>query len=76
MEDYLKYQKWNISATTGQNFKFKLLRANQTLQMFQTKTTSSGWQLQISKVKYLSNTRSDLPQIGNISLVDQIVDLE
>jgi hypothetical protein len=52
-------------------FKLKLLRLNQNFQMFQMKTTSSGWQLQISKVKYLSKTMSDLPQIVNVSSVDQ-----
>ena len=35
------------------------------------KMTSSGRLPQMSKVKYLSKTRSDLPQIGNVSSVDQ-----
>jgi hypothetical protein len=62
MEDYLKYQKLNISATTGRistKFKFKLMLPYQYLQMYQMQTTSNGWWPQISKVKYLSNASLD-----------------
>ena len=73
LEDDIKWKtNSNIKSetTTGQilpNFCWP----NQTLQMFQIKTTFNGWQLQISNVKYISKTRSDLPQIGNVSSVDQ-----
>ena len=78
MDDYLKYQKWNISATTGQIFpkfytcmtKAKFTNVSNE-DDFQWKWTSDGILPQISKVKYLSNNWSDLPQILNLSLCDQ-----
>ena len=54
MEDDIKWKtNSNIKSetTTGQIL-HKLFGSNQTLQMFQMKTTSNGWQLQIWKVKY------------------------
>jgi hypothetical protein len=80
MEYYLKYQKWYISATTGQIFpKFVTLAhvikanfANVSNEHTLVWKTSSNWRLpQISKVKYLSNYWSDLPQILNLDLCDQ-----
>ena len=62
MEDYLRYQKWNISATTGQIFpkfytKAYVNKANVTNfsneDDLQWKTTSNGRLTQISKVKQL-----------------------
>ena len=56
---------------SSQTFKLKLLWPNQTLHMIQMKTTSTGRQPQILKLKYLCNHWLDLPQILNLSLYDQ-----
>ena len=76
IEDYLKCQKRNISANllmvgSSPNFKLWLMWPKHTLQTFQKKTPSNRRLPQMTKVKYLSNYWSDLPQILKLGLRDQ-----